>query len=109
MHVIRRRGWEIPEHQATPEHVFVNRRAFLGASAGLAAALVPGVVSAQRVTDIPDPTKDLYPARRNEKYGLDGRPVTPEEINANYNNFYEFGSTEERQRAAQQLSCGPGP
>ena len=34
MHVIRRRGWEIPESQATPEHVFVNRRAFLGTAAG---------------------------------------------------------------------------
>src|SRR4051794_10211852 len=93
MHVIHRRGWEIPEHRATPEHVALNRRAFLGASAGLAAAtLVPGVAGAQRVTDIPDPTKDLYPARRNEKYGLDGRPVTPEEINGNYNNFYEYGT-----------------
>jgi len=35
---------------------------------------------AQRVTDLPDPTKDLYPAKRNEKYVLD-RPVTEERIN----------------------------
>ncbi|MEN3377564.1 MAG: methionine sulfoxide reductase catalytic subunit, partial [Hyphomicrobiales bacterium] len=82
MYVIRRRGWEIPEHQATPEGVYLNRRDLLGAAAGVAAAaLVPDVAGAQRVTDIPDPTKDLYPAKRNEKYGLDGRPVTPEEIN----------------------------
>ena len=40
MHVIRRRGWEIPEHHATPEHLFLDRRAFLaatGAAAGIAA------------------------------------------------------------------------
>ena len=29
MHVIRRRGWEIPEREATPEHIFLNRRALL--------------------------------------------------------------------------------
>ena len=57
MNVIHRRGWEIPEHQATPEGVFLNRRALLTAGAGLAAAtLVPGIANAQRVTDIPDPT-----------------------------------------------------
>ena len=36
MHVIRRRGWEIPESHATPEHLFLNRRAFLTAT-GVAA------------------------------------------------------------------------
>ena len=29
MNVIRRRGWELPERMATPEHLFFNRRAFL--------------------------------------------------------------------------------
>ena len=29
MNVIRRRGWEIPERLATPEHLFFNRRAFM--------------------------------------------------------------------------------
>ena len=33
MNVIHRRGWDIPEHQATPESVFLNRRALLGAGA----------------------------------------------------------------------------
>ena len=36
MYVIRRRGWEIPEHQATPEGVYLNRRNFIGTAAGAA-------------------------------------------------------------------------
>src|ERR1041384_6436621 len=108
MNVIHRRGWEIPEHQATPEGVFLNRRTLLGAGAGLAAAtLAPGPASAQRVTDIPDPTKHLYPLTRNEKYGIGDRPITPEEINANYNNFYEFGTAKNVTKAAQQLRIRP--
>ncbi|MES1155194.1 MAG: protein-methionine-sulfoxide reductase catalytic subunit MsrP, partial [Pseudorhodoplanes sp.] len=71
MHVIHRRGWEIPERLATPEAVFLNRRAFLGSAAGAAAlALSPSAASAQRVADLPDPTADLYPAKRNEKFPL---------------------------------------
>src|SRR5947199_2162608 len=108
MHVIHRRGWEIPEHQATPEGVFLNRRAVLGAGASLAAAtVVPGLAKAQRVTDVPDPTKDLYPMKRNEKYGIGDRPITPEEINANYNNFYEYGTSKNVNKASQALVIRP--
>jgi len=107
MHVIRRRGWEIPEHLATPEQVFCNRRAFLSSGAAAAAmVLTPGAALAQRVADLPDPTKDLYPAKRNEKYVLD-RPLTDEELNLGYNNFYEFGSTKQIARAAQALKLRP--
>ena len=107
MHVIRRRGWEIPEHLATPEHLFFNRRSFLGAAAGAAAStMVPGIALAQRVADLPDPTADLYPAKRNEKYTLD-RPITDEKVNGSYNNFYEFGSSKSVARAAQALKLRP--
>ena len=93
MPVMRRRGWELPESCATPEHVFMNRRAFLGGGLGtLAAASIADGAQAQRVTDLPDPTKDLYPIKRNEKYVLD-RPLTDEKVNGTYNNFYEFGSS----------------
>ncbi|MGE0563082.1 MAG: protein-methionine-sulfoxide reductase catalytic subunit MsrP [Pseudolabrys sp.] len=107
MNVIRRRGWEIPDSQATPEHVFFNRRSFLAATAGAGAlALAPGLATAQRVSDVPDPTADLYPAKKNDKYKLD-RPVTDEKINANYNNFYEFGSSKNVTEAAQALPIRP--
>src|SRR5215468_9807717 len=106
MHVIRRRGWQIPERLATPEHLFFNRRALLAAGGAAALSLSPKVGLAQRISDLPDPTKDLYPASRNEKYVLD-RPVTDEKINTNYNNFYEFGSSKNVTRAAQQPQLRP--
>jgi methionine sulfoxide reductase catalytic subunit len=104
MPVIRRRGWEIPEREATPEHLFLNRRAFI-AGAG-AAMLSPELAAAQRVSDLPDPTADLYPAKRNAAYKLD-RPVTDEKINTNYNNFFEFGSSKTIARQAQALKLRP--
>jgi methionine sulfoxide reductase catalytic subunit len=106
MHVIRRRGWEIPERLATPEHLLFNRRALLAATGAAALSLSPKMALAQRISDLPDPTKDLYPASRNEKYTLD-RPVTDEKINTNYNNFYEFGSTKSVNKAAQALKLRP--
>jgi methionine sulfoxide reductase catalytic subunit len=104
MHVIRRRGWEIPERLATPEHLF-NRRAVLAAGAA-ALALSPRLALAQRVSDLPDPTKDLYPVKRNPAYTLD-RPITEERINTNYNNFYEYGMSKSIARAAQALRLRP--
>jgi sulfoxide reductase catalytic subunit YedY len=107
MNVILRRGWEIAEHHATPEHVFLNRRAFLGAAAGAAAlASAPELALAQRVADLPDPTASLYPAKRNEKFALD-RPITDEAVNTTYNNFYEFGSTKNIAKVAQALRLRP--
>jgi len=107
MHVIRRRGWEIPESQATPEHIFLNRRALIAGAASIAAtAVLPGGANAQRVADVPDPTADLYPAKRNEKYVL-GRDLTPEKTATSYNNFYEFGFSKNIVRPAQALPIRP--
>jgi methionine sulfoxide reductase catalytic subunit len=106
MHVIRKRGWEIPERLATPESVYLNRRDILKASGfslagGLAAAALPASAWAQA-----DPTADLYPAPRNTKYTID-RPVTPEATNTTYNNFYEFGTQKDVASAAEALITRP--
>ena len=89
-----RRGWEIPESEATPESVFLDRRRFLagmGLGSGLAAAaMLPG--AAQAATPITDPTGDLYPAKRNPAFTLD-REITPERAAATYNNYYEFSTS----------------
>ena len=64
MLIKRKRGWEIPESEATPEAVFLNRRELMAGSAGLIGGAVMGGAGA--LAQFADPTFDLYPARRNE-------------------------------------------
>jgi sulfoxide reductase catalytic subunit YedY len=107
MNIIRRRGWEIPERLATPEHLVFSRRSLMAGAGSL--ALLPGIARAQRVSDVAtlgDPTADLYPAKRNPAYTLD-RPITDEKINDNYNNFYEFSSGKQLGDLAQKLPIRP--
>jgi sulfoxide reductase catalytic subunit YedY len=107
MHVIRRRGWELPESLATPEHVFFNRRQFISGAAGIAAAsALPGAAAAQRIADIPDPTASLYPVARNAKYTVNGE-ITAEKVATTYNNFYEFGFSKDVVRPSQALPIRP--
>lgn len=99
-----KRGWELPESAVTPEHLYLSRRSLVGAAAGLAAtAAVPAL--AQQAAPA-DPTADLYPARRNATYTVE-RPLTAEDVAANYNNFYEFGTSKRVARAAQSLPIRP--
>ncbi len=106
MNVIRRRGWEIPERFATPEHIFFNRRDFLAGAGVGALALSPQLAAAQRSADLPDPSSGLYPAKQNEKFTLD-RAVTEEKINLNYNNFYEFSPNKSLAKQPQALKLRP--
>ena len=97
MLIKRRAGWEMPESEATPEGAFLDRRRLMAAGAGLiAGAAWPGLAAAEA----PDPTLDLYPAKRNEAYKLDV-PLTKAEDAANYNNFYEFGMSKDIVAASQ--------
>lgn len=103
MLIKRRAGWELPEIQATPESVFLNRRQLMAAGAGLiAGAALPGIAAAEA----PDPTLDLYPAKRNDTYKLDV-PLTKAEDAANYNNFYEFGMSKDIVDASHRLATRP--
>ena len=97
--------WAIPEREATPESVFLNRRQILGGGAGLIAAGLAGGASAapSRVNPI---ATELYPAERNEAYTLD-RPITDQKLAETYNNFYEFGSHKEIWERAQALPLDP--
>lgn len=105
--VHRRPSWAISETQATPEDVFLDRRALLQAMGfGLMAAGAFGATLGKARAEAADPTADLYPAKKNEAYKLD-RSLTPEEINANYNNFYEFGTHKEIAQEAQSLVIRP--
>ncbi len=103
----RRPSWAIAESLATPEAAYLNRRSLLQAMGigALSAAGLAGAARSARAEDA-DPTADLYPAKKNDAYTLD-RPLTPEEINAHYNNFYEYGTQKDVAEAAQQLVIRP--
>ncbi len=111
-----RRGWELPESAATPEAVFRQRRSLLkGAAAGtllagagpLLAGCDEGAPQARAAAGAEaDPSADLYPVPRNERYSLD-RPLTSEELATTYNNYYEFGSSKTIWKAAQELPIRP--
>lgn len=102
MHYHRRRGWELPESSATPEALVLTRRQGLALGAGvlLAAGMRPALAAGEAETNA------LHPYPRNAKYTIE-RDVTPEEINANYNNFYEFGTSKNVTAAAQRLRLRP--
>jgi methionine sulfoxide reductase catalytic subunit len=103
MLIKRKRGWELGENQATPEGVYLQRRSLVKAM-GLGGALLalPGIASAQDK----DPSAVLYPAKRNDKYGVP-TPMTAEKLATTYNNFYEFGTDKSIWRDAQKLEVRP--
>jgi len=104
-----KRGWEIPESQATPEPIFHARRQIVKAiAAGPILAAMPGFVGAALAAgdDDGDPSAHLYPVTQNPRYTLD-RPLTPEKIATTYNNFYEFGSHKQIWQSAQDLRIRP--
>jgi sulfoxide reductase catalytic subunit YedY len=105
MLIRRKRGWEIPESQATPESVYFDRRSVIKTiAAGSILAAAPAWSPAARADT--DPSAALYPARQNMRYRLD-RALTPENLATTYNNFYEFGSQKDISRAAQALPIRP--
>ncbi len=110
MLIKRTRGWEIAEALATPEHMALNRRAFLvgtgSAALGIGAGLPIGPAGLAFAVQIPDPSAHLYPAKRNPKWTLK-RTLTPEALNTKYNNFYEFGARKSIYQKAQKLKIRP--
>jgi len=117
-----RKGWEIPESQATSETVFLNRRRLLKTAAAGSVMLGAGGLlaacddePAQAAGAAPeatsgaeggDPSAGLYPVARNEAYTLD-RPITDEGLATTYNNYYEFGSSKNIWQKAQALPVRP--
>jgi sulfoxide reductase catalytic subunit YedY len=104
-----KRGWELPESSATPEHVFRDRRSLCKALAAgpiLLAAGPLGAVGARALEPMADPSALLYPVLQNPRYTLD-RPLTPEVDATSYNNFYEFGSSKNIKQKAQALPIRP--
>jgi len=115
----RKKGWNLPEREATPEAVYLNRRQFikamglsgLGAWGILSGCLNAASEAAQQDLEqvrktIPEPHPP-YPASRNPEFTVD-RATTTEEIAAAYNNFYEFTTDKDRVwRLAEKLDIDP--
>ncbi len=81
MLIRRRRGWDIPERDATPEAVFLDRRALLAGGGLSALAGAAALLAAAQALAETDPTAALYPAASaTPAYTLD-RPMTPEAVN----------------------------
>ena len=72
---------DVPSSEITPESVYLNRRKFLGASAGIGAAAFLGQGTASAASSA---SPGIAPRHQEEK------PNTWEEITT-HNNFYEFG------------------
>jgi methionine sulfoxide reductase catalytic subunit len=106
MLIKRGKPWDMPESAIAPESVFLNRRSLIKAAGfGGIATMLPVLAAAQEAQS--DPSAGLYPLKRNPAFTLGDRQVTPEEINSNHNNFYEFGSSKRVAEAAQKLALRP--
>jgi methionine sulfoxide reductase catalytic subunit len=108
MLVRAKRSWEVSESAATPEAAYLNRRALLKSAAAAPLALAVGgcMPEADAAGEEQGLAPGLYPAARNERYGVD-RAITDESLATTFNNFYEFGSHKRIWRAAQSLEIRP--
>ena len=99
-----RENWALPETAVMSEHIYMNRRQWLQAAgvagAGLATMFAGGAINPVNAAIGP------YPAPRNEAY-VGGRALTPEDEATTYTNFYEFGSSKNIWRRAQNLTTDP--
>jgi sulfoxide reductase catalytic subunit YedY len=92
MHIMRRRGWELPERLATPEALVLSRR---GALAGVGLLAAAPALAQQPATPAVNP-----------KYQA-GRALTSEKAATTYNNYYEFSDGKDLWREAQGLKQRP--
>ncbi len=99
---------KIPSSEITPEHVYINRRAFLKTAGALLAgsalaACVPGSVT----SDANGPTLSPAPTNAGLMDEL-GSPATPFDTVTHYNNYYEFTVSKEGVASlAQKLATEP--
>lgn len=98
----RRRGWEIPEREATPESVFLERRRLLAGLGGALAAGALGIAGTARAGEI----DARLPAAPNVRLSAP-ETLTPEAVATSYNNFYEFGFSKNIVAASKKLKTSP--
>jgi sulfoxide reductase catalytic subunit YedY len=81
--------------EITPKALYMNRRRFLAAAAGLGAA----ALSAQKIRELLSPTAHVSAGRRLQAspspISTHGEKLTPYQDVTHYNNFYEFSADKE--------------
>src|SRR5688500_1424363 len=112
-HIKIPKRWQIPEREATPEHIALefsrDRRNFLArfASAALVGAAALGCATRRLMAGPAIASGDgPHPARRNIKYTL-YRPITDEQYSIRYNNFFEFSSQKDVWRYVDEFQTEP--
>ena len=102
-----KKSWEISQHMATDEALFLSRREWLKAAglAGIGIAAGTAGLSSMMARAVAAPITG-FPAPRNNSYSLD-RALTAEQEAITYTNFYEFGSSKTIWRKAQKLETDP--
>lgn len=106
-HFRPRRGWEIRENHATPEHDYLTRRQFLAAAGGASLAALVASATGQFADQVvaqsgtPTPAAAAPPTATpgilltpNPRYAID-RAITPELAATTFNNFFEFTTSKD--------------
>ena len=107
-----KRGWEIPDRMATPEHLMLGRRGVLAGVAALGAiAASPAHAQFANLFGGGAPATPAKPrtgltSTQNTRYAA-GRALSPELQVTTYNNYYEFGLSKTVSGAAQALVSDP--
>src|SRR5690349_16816878 len=108
MLIRRKTAWDLPSSEITPEHIALNRRAFM-ASAGAAAFAFAGPATAAEKTE-PFPVSSALTVQVKqgyEKLGPKDSVTFPISV-FTYNNFAEFGP-EKEDPAANSGNFKPRP
>jgi sulfoxide reductase catalytic subunit YedY len=99
------RGWEIPEREATPEGLALDRRRFLASLGAVSGALLAGVTGGADDPATSASTPALG-AQRNAAFRVDGA-LTDQRPVARYNNFYEFTQEKDVYRYVEKFETRP--
>ncbi|MDJ0647435.1 MAG: protein-methionine-sulfoxide reductase catalytic subunit MsrP [Xenococcaceae cyanobacterium MO_188.B19] len=108
--------WSISENNITPENLYWNRRKFLKTlvGAGIGASILPltgcqsstsgvGKSASQTALEASLNLPNIANFTKNPTFSKLKRPITEEQVAAQYNNFYEFGGNKKIWLDAQKL------
>ena len=102
MYIQKKPRWQIKENQVTDEQLYFNRRKFIKNSSSILGSTALLYNFFGKYLSATQKNENYLKFQINKKYQnlLD---ITPENLSAKYNNFFEFGSTKNIWKEAQKL------